>query len=80
VRMGFARLPQGVTWAHIYGLSCLAGIGFTMSLFIGGLSFSDAEMMNQVRLGVLSGSIISAILGYVVLMATTSKPAVDATA
>ena len=69
VRMGFARLPQGVTWAHIYGLSCLAGIGFTMSLFIGGLSFSDAEMMNQVRLGVLSGSIISAILGYVVLMA-----------
>jgi NhaA family Na+:H+ antiporter len=51
-----------------------------MSLFIGGLSFSDAEMMNQVRLGVLSGSIISAILGYVVLMATTSKPAVDATA
>lgn len=79
VRMGFARLPQGVTWAHIYGLSCLAGIGFTMSLFIGGLSFSDAEMMNQVRLGVLSGSIISAILGYVVLMATTSKPAVDAT-
>ncbi len=80
VRMGFARLPQGVTWTHIYGLSCLAGIGFTMSLFIGGLSFSDAEMMNQVRLGVLSGSIISAILGYVVLMATTSKPAVDATA
>ena len=80
VRMGFARLPQGVTWAHIYGLSCLAGIGFTMSLFIGGLSFSDAEMMNQVRLGVLSGSIISAILGYVVLMATTSKPAVDQTA
>ena len=80
VRMGFARLPQGVTWAHIYGLSCLAGIGFTMSLFIGGLSFSDAVMMNQVRLGVLSGSIISAILGYVVLMATTSKPAVDATA
>ena len=79
VRMGFARLPQGVTWAHIYGLSCLAGIGFTMSLFIGGLSFSDAEMMNQVRLGVLSGSIISAILGYVMLMATTSKPAVDAT-
>jgi len=80
VRMGFARLPQGVTWAHIYGLSCLAGIGFTMSLFIGGLSFSDAEMMNQVRLGVLSGSIISAILGYVVLMATTSKRAVYATA
>ena len=80
VHMGFARLPQGVTWAHIYGLSCLAGIGFTMSLFIGGLSFSDAEMMNQVRLGVLSGSIISAILGYVVLMATTSKPAVDQTA
>ncbi|WP_370254634.1 Na+/H+ antiporter NhaA, partial [Nioella sp.] len=39
VKLGFAQLPHGVTWAHIYGLSCLAGIGFTMSLFIGSLSF-----------------------------------------
>jgi NhaA family Na+:H+ antiporter len=67
VRMGWARLPQGVTWLHIYGLACLAGIGFTMSLFIGGLSFDDQTHMNAVRLGVLAGSAISAIIGYAVL-------------
>jgi NhaA family Na+:H+ antiporter len=64
VRAGFAQLPHGVNWLHIYGLACLAGIGFTMSLFIGSLSFSDPELMNAVRLGVLSGSAVSALLGY----------------
>jgi NhaA family Na+:H+ antiporter len=67
VKIGLARLPEGVNWTHIYGLACLAGIGFTMSLFIGGLSFADPALMNQVRLGVLSGSIVSALLGYGVL-------------
>ena len=67
VRSGLARLPEGVTWRHIYGLACLAGIGFTMSLFIGGLSFADPALMNAVRLGVLSGSALSAVVGYVVL-------------
>ena len=68
VSLGFARLPHGANWLHIYGVSCLAGIGFTMSLFIGGLSFDSAELMNQVRLGVLSGSLISAILGAAALL------------
>lgn len=63
VKGGMARMPHGANWMHIYGVACLAGIGFTMSLFIGSLSFADASMMNQVRLGVLSGSAISAILG-----------------
>lgn len=63
VNGGTARMPHGANWMHIYGVACLAGIGFTMSLFIGSLSFADASMMNQVRLGVLSGSAISAILG-----------------
>lgn len=64
VTLGFARLPHGANWLHIYGIACLAGIGFTMSLFIGSLSFTDAAMMNEVRLGVLSGSLVSALLGY----------------
>ena len=68
VKTGIAKMPHGVTALHIYGISCLAGVGFTMSLFIGGLSFADAEMMNQVRLGVLSGSIVSGVLGYTALM------------
>lgn len=67
VKLGFAKLPQGVNWAQIYGVSALAGIGFTMSLFIGGLSFADPDQMNAVRLGVLSGSILSAIIGFSVL-------------
>ncbi|WP_428543118.1 Na+/H+ antiporter NhaA [Profundibacter sp.] len=67
VKFGFARLPSGANWGHIYGVACLAGIGFTMSLFIGSLSFSDPALMNQVRLGVLAGSLVSAVLGYSVL-------------
>lgn len=78
VKSGFARLPDGVTWVHIYGLSALAGIGFTMSLFIGGLSFDSAALMNEVRLGVLSASIISALVGYGVLMAARREPAQEA--
>ena len=50
------------------GLACLAGIGFTMSLFIGSLSFSDLHLMNQVRIGVLAGSGLSAALGFAILM------------
>ena len=74
VKLGFAQLPHGVTWAHIYGLSCLAGIGFTMSLFIGSLSFGDPELMNAVRLGVLSGSLISGVVGFAVLrMSATAQ-------
>ena len=68
IKLGFARLPHGANWMHIYGISCLAGIGFTMSLFIGSLSYGSAELMNEVRLGVLSGSLVSGILGFAVLM------------
>ncbi len=74
VKLGFANLPHGANWLMIYGIACLAGIGFTMSLFIGSLSFDDPAMMNQVRLGVLSGSTISAILGYAALMIASRQP------
>lgn len=67
VKTGRAYLPHGVDWRHIYGVSALAGIGFTMSLFIGGLSFSDPALMNDVRLGVLLASALSALIGFAVL-------------
>ena len=67
VRFGLARLPKGAGWLHILGISLLAGIGFTMSLFIGSLSFDSIMRMNEVRLGVLAGSIVAAIGGYLVL-------------
>ena len=80
VRFGFASLPHGANWLHIYGVSCLAGIGFTMSLFIGGLSFADASMMNEVRLGVLSGSLVSAVVGFAVLILASRTVSEEAVA
>ena len=63
-----------MSWVSLYGVACLAGIGFTMSLFIGGLSFSDATHAADVRLEVLSGSIISAVVGFLVLRFLASNP------
>jgi NhaA family Na+:H+ antiporter len=72
VRFGGARLPQGVDWNVMLGISVLCGIGFTMSLFIASLAFEGAssEYAMQTRLGVLSGSLASAILGFAILRAT----------
>jgi NhaA family Na+:H+ antiporter len=69
IRLGLARLPGGVTWSTVYGLALLAGIGFTMSLFIGSLAFETegTEHLSDVRLGILVGSIASALAGYAVL-------------
>ena len=69
VRFGIAQLPQHAGWLHILGVSLLAGIGFTMSLFIGSLSFDDLTLMNDVRVGVLAGSIVAATSGYLILRA-----------
>ena len=66
-RMKLADLPAGVNWQQMWGVGLLAGIGFTMSLFIGTLSFSDMILAAEVRLGVLGGSTIAAIAGYLVL-------------
>ena len=77
VKLKLARMPQGANWLHVYGVACLAGIGFTMSLFIGGLSFADPELMNQTRLGVLSGSIVSAILGYTALIVARNRNPIE---
>ncbi len=77
VKLKLARMPQGANWLHVYGVACLAGIGFTMSLFIGGLSFADPDLMNQTRLGVLSGSIVSAILGYTALIIARNRNPVE---
>ncbi len=62
-----AKKPEASTWTQIYGIALLCGIGFTMSLFIGGLAFSDAVLLDEVKIGVLGGSVISALVGYTVL-------------
>ena len=67
VKSGIARLPENVSWKHVYGVACLTGVGFTMSLFIGSLAFTTADVMNAVRLGVVLGSVLSGIIGYLLL-------------
>ena len=66
-RAGFCRLPDGATWLQVYGIACLAGVGFTMSLFIGTLAFDTAGQLDQIRLRVLLGSGRSALFGLAVL-------------
>lgn len=75
---GLARAPVGATGQQMLGLGFLAGIGFTMSLFIGGLSFGEGAEMNAVRFGVLAGSGLSAVLGFALLRRGTGQKAPDA--
>jgi Na+:H+ antiporter, NhaA family len=69
IKSGISKLPQGVSWLQLYGVACLCGIGFTMSLFISSLAFEEtnSELVVDDRLGILIGSIASACLGYFVL-------------
>ena len=78
VKTGFAQKPDHATWMEIYGVSVLCGIGFTMSLFIGGLAFpGNPLLIDEAKIGILTGSAISAILGYIVLRLTTTHPEED---
>jgi NhaA family Na+:H+ antiporter len=69
IKLGLARLPQGISWSVLYGASLITGIGFTMSLFIGSLSFeqSGVNRLFDERLGIIIGSLLSAISGYLLL-------------
>lgn len=73
VKSGLCRLPGLAQWKHIYGLSLLCGIGFTMSLFIGALAYNDDALNDEVRLGVLAGSALSALCGYLFLRFLTGN-------
>jgi Na+:H+ antiporter, NhaA family len=75
VRLGIARLPEGASWKQVYGMSILCGIGFTMSLFIGSLAWQHSDNDSLVRIGVLAGSIASAVAGYIVLRWATHSAA-----
>lgn len=67
VKLGMASLPERVTWFHITGAAMLGGIGFTMSLFVSGLFFTSPDLINYSKLGILSGSILSAVAGLIFL-------------
>jgi NhaA family Na+:H+ antiporter len=72
VRLGLATLPDGVTWAHIYGASWLAGIGFTMSLFIANLAFGLSPLLNTAKVGILTASVIAGVGGWLILRISSS--------
>jgi NhaA family Na+:H+ antiporter len=82
VRLGFSRLPQGVTWSHVLGIGLLGGIGFTMALFVGGLAFAAPADVAATKLGILGASVFAALAGLLVLRlspaggaSSTSEPA-----
>ncbi|ABK44778.1 sodium/proton antiporter, NhaA family [Magnetococcus marinus MC-1] len=82
IKSGLAKLPEGFTWKQLYGVALLCGVGFTMSLFISSLAFehgssalvSGAPDMGSARLGILTGSILSGIFGYILLRFSLPKP------
>lgn len=78
IRFGLADLPVNAGWLHMVGISLLCGIGFTMSLFIGLLAFaSDVELQDAVKVGILAGSLIAALLGAAVLLIAPAANGVD---
>lgn len=75
-KTGLGSRPPGATWLQVYGVSLLCGIGFTMSLFIGLLAFSGEALQDATKVGVIAGSVLSAVLGFLVLrFAPPHKPA-----
>jgi len=74
VKFKFASLPEGVSWNQIYGVAFLAGIGFTMSMFISDLAFKDESFKQIAKVGIMTASLLSAIIGMVWLSLTSKKP------
>lgn len=73
------KLPRGVNWKTMVGGGCLGGIGFTMSLFVASLSFKDAEMLSSAKIGIFLGSLLSAVIGVLILSYALPKTSFPAT-
>lgn len=80
VRLGVSRLPKGVTWTHVLGVGALAGIGFTVSLFITDLAYASAEIIDAAKIGVLGGSVVACVLGIGLLLRAASRSRAAASA
>jgi NhaA family Na+:H+ antiporter len=72
VRFGLGKLPPGTSWTHVLGLAAVAGIGFTVSLFVAGLAFDDPHMSELAKVGIFTGSLISGVIGSIIL--SRSRP------
>jgi NhaA family Na+:H+ antiporter len=67
VRLGVSELPEGIGWRHLYGVGWLAGIGFTMSLFITDLAFSNGALVDAAKVGILAASLVAGVVGWTIL-------------
>ncbi|RKP43931.1 Na+/H+ antiporter NhaA [Pararobbsia silviterrae] len=74
IKLHLARLPEGVSWRQLLGVSALCGVGFTMSLFIGSLAFEGPHYFTPLRLGVIAGSVLSGVTGYLLLRFAAGRP------
>ena len=75
VRLGLGRLPEGAHWGHILGVAAVAGIGFTVSLFITGLAFDSPSLQDDAKIGTLIASVVAAIAGALVFVVTGRRDA-----
>jgi NhaA family Na+:H+ antiporter len=73
IRLGVARLPEGVSWAQMLGVGMLAGVGFTVALFINELAFDEAALIDDGKIGIMIGSMVSAVLGLITLAAISRR-------
>jgi NhaA family Na+:H+ antiporter len=74
IKLKIAEMPNNSNWLNFYGVGILTGIGFTMSLFVGNLAFvENTQYMDGVKIGVLSGSLLSTIVGYFLLLITSKR-------
>ena len=73
VKLGLSLLPSGVRWAHVVGVAAIEGIGFTVSLFIAGLAYTDPSELEAAKIGILGGSVVAAVIGLAALMAVARQ-------
>ena len=73
VRLGIGELPEGVGWGQMVGIAAMAGIGFTVSLFVAGLAFTTPGAEDAAKIGVLAASVVASVVGVIVLLAVSSR-------
>jgi len=73
VRSGLGQLPEGASWGHVIGVGLLGGIGFTMSIFVAGLAFTDPALLDTAKLGILGSSLLAGVIGAAVLLRSGRK-------
>jgi NhaA family Na+:H+ antiporter len=74
IKLGIGRLPAGTTWRHMFGVAIVAGVGFTVALFVTSLSFDDPAVADAAKIGILAGSLLAGVLGYAVLRSCKPAP------